>query len=165
MVSKLSALRKFSLAMTATPYKSHIQKVDWDDIAPLLQNAICKLVHQSSLSVLHLGNIHCIPSNFLDDTTLQHLHLAHTHFTGSTDPPARSNKALGCVTMNPSDCLDGIAGGYRVHLGGLVTFSSTIFKKEHLDITMEAVQTSADSIKSLQLDFYGSSDIFVNLPL
>ncbi|KAF8959633.1 hypothetical protein BDZ97DRAFT_1385761 [Flammula alnicola] len=149
-------VRKFSLAMSSSP-PVKIGFVNWADLSLAFQESIFDIIKSPSLTFLHLGNIYGMPSNFLRDTNLEHLHLSHTGFSSLTDSgePQLTPSVIGCVTMNPADCLDGIAGGYLSHLARLSTFTSTIFSVEHMDMTWEAMMASSSSIEALQLDFFG----------
>lgn len=153
-------IKRFSLGMSSSP-PAPTGFVNWSDLAPKFQESIFVLIKSPSLTFLHIGNINGLPSTFLQNTTLEHLHLSHTGFSPANLRPSGSETchltppALGCVTMNPADCLTGIAGGYLSHLTRLKTFTSAIFSVRHMDITWEAMKASASSIEALQLDFYG----------
>lgn len=156
--------------MSSSP-PTKIGFVNWSDLTPSFQESIFDLIKSPALTFLHIGNIYGLPSTFLRNTRLEHLHLSHTEFSSSNKSPGESENgeptppALGCVTMNPADCLTGIAGGYLFHLTRLKTFTSTIFSVNHMDITWEAMKASAGSIEALQLDFYGKSSNFALLML
>ena len=152
--------------MSSSP-PTKIGFVNWSDLTPSFQESIFDLIKSPALTFLHIGNIYGLPSTFLRNTRLEHLHLSHTEFSSVNKSPGESENgeptppALGCVTMNPADCLTGIAGGYLFHLTRLKTFTSTIFSVNHMDITWEAMKASAGSIEALQLDFYGESPNFI----
>ncbi|KAF9483037.1 hypothetical protein BDN70DRAFT_929538 [Pholiota conissans] len=152
-------IRKFSLAMSSSPPTS-TGTIGWADLNTSFKESLYSLLQSPYLTFLHIGNIYDLPSTFLRDTKLEHLHLSHTNFSSLNDFPGEAGRgvptppALGCVTMNPADCLTGIAGGYLSHLQHLTTFTSTIFSSAHMDITWEAMKASASSIEAIQLDFY-----------
>jgi hypothetical protein len=143
--------------------------VTWSDLNSSFQESVFSLIKSPNLTFLHIGNINGLPSTFLRDTKLEHLHLSHTEFSALNTSPGGVDKgqptppALGCVTMNPADCLTGIAGGYLSHLTRLTTFTSTIFSVGHMDLTWEAMKASASSIEALQLDFYGNTSLLCEI--
>ncbi len=152
--------------MSSSP-PTKIGFVNWSDLTPSFQESIFDLIKSPSLTFLHIGNIYGLPSTFLRNTRLEHLHLSHTEFSSpeqiSRGVRKRRTYASSIGMRHHEPCRLSHRHCWRLFIPSHPPqdfYVNHILCKPH-GYYVGGHESLGRSIEALQLDFYGESSNFI----